>query len=262
MSLLLGGVGSAGASGGGGGGPTYWTPNDEAGLIAWFDVADLGRYNTTTDTWTARWGSLSFVAASSGPLTTTAGFSGSSNALVFTDTTNTGLVIANPGFTECVFVIAMNVVTTADQVLIWNRALSGFGVAGLAVNSTYGVYVRYGSGGAEPDDYTFAMPGEKLTITRHSNANRIIRFNGETKISSSILNSGTQPASSDSFKLFRDVGDYNYIVQVAAVGLFTSASWSTGLAEKIEGFICHNNIGHSTSILPGGHPYKSTAPTV
>jgi hypothetical protein len=262
MSLLLKGAGRDGehiVSGG----PELWTPDEEAGLIAWFDVADLGNYNTTTDIWSPRWGSLELEASGAGPTTTTTGFSGNKNALVFTDSSNTGLVIANPGFDECVVAMALNIVTPAESLLVWNRALSGIEVAGLLFGSTYGIYVRYGSSNPSPNDYSFAMPGQHLTVTRHSNNSRIIRYDGTTKVTDSVVHSGTEPATTDSFELFRDgVSDFGYVVQCAAIGIFTDASWSTTLAEKIEGYICHNNLGHTTAQLPGGHPYKTTAPTV
>lgn len=239
--------------------PAVWTPNDDASLLGWWDMTTPSSYSSGT--WTKRWGTLNnLVAGGSGPTKITTGFSGDKDALVFVDTTDTGLAISSPGFTEVVVALAMEVkAITSSNCLVWNRGFLGVGTAGYLLVDTYGAQVKY-RGGTDADYYSLTMPQQVLTVGRWSTSNRVLRINGAEVASSSATNSGTEAGSTETFELFRDTGTTNYSVHVAAVGIFTSAGWSTSLAEKIEGFICHNNIGHTTALLPGGHTYKSTPP--
>jgi hypothetical protein len=242
-------------------GPTLWTPNDEAGLLGWWDMSNLANYNST-DGWIARWGTLgNWLVSDVGPTEISNGFSGDKNALVFTDTSDTGLYIDEPNVTELVLVIAANIVTTAATYLVFNRGVSGVGVQGLLGVDSYGMQVKY-RGGTDAEYYSMSTPGQYLIGARFSSAHRVLRLNGEEVSDTTVSNTGTAPNANDSLELFRDAADSGYSIQVAAVGIFTSASFSDDLMERIEGFICHNNLGHTTSILPIGHPYKTNAPTL
>lgn len=238
--------------------PALWTPNDEASLLGWWDFSDTGSYSGTT--WTKRWGTLpNLIGAGVGPTKITTGFSGDKHALSFVDTSNNALTITSPGFTEIIVALAMNVTAIdVNNALVWNRGFAGVGDAGLLLVDTYGIQVRYK--GSVAEDYALTMPSQKLVVGRHSINSRIIRLDGALLATDSTTATGSEPASSETFELFRDVGTTNYTVQLAAIGIFSSSGWSTTLAEKIEGFICNNNYGHTTAILPGGHPYKSSPP--
>lgn len=241
--------------------PPLWSPNDEAGLLGWWDMSTPSSYDTGTKTWTKRFGTLpNLIGGGVGPTKITTGFSGDKDALTFVDTSNTALSIASPGFTEVTVVLAMDVkAITASNALVWNRGTLGIATAGQIIIDTYGIQHRYRNG-TDAEYYSLTLPAQLLNVGRYSATSRIIRINGAEVASSTATNTGTEAGSTETFELFRDVGTTNYSIQIAAVGIFTSASWSTGLAEKIEGFIAHNNIGHTTAILPGGHTYKSAAP--
>lgn len=255
-NLLLLGAGGPVSSG-----PALWTPNDEAGLLGWWDFADTGSFSGGT--WTKRWGTLGNWTLDSGvgPTKITNGFSGDKHALSFTDTSNQGLTLSSPGVTELWMAIAMDVKTTAAAPLIFNRTTSGVGTQGIQMIDTYGLQVRYRDDN-NAEYYDLTMPQQVLLIARMSTNSKIIRVNGILGNENTTASTGTAPSSTDSFKLFRDVADGGYVIQVAAVGVFTNASYTTGLAEKVEGYIAHNNLGHTTAILPGGHTYKTNAPTV
>lgn len=252
-----------GAGGPKGSGPALWTPNDEAGLLGWYDLSDYSYYDGTTKEWTRRWGTLpKQTAVSSGPTKSTTGFSGNKNCLVFDGSSDTGLTMASPGFTDVVTAFALNITEAKSTVnpVLWNRSTLSINQSGVQFYETYGIACAYGNG-TKAEDYAQSLPSQLLLVTRHAADSRIIRTNG-AQIAANTTNDGsTPPSSTDSFRLVRYIGSStDWTVEIAAVGIFTSASWSTGLAEKIEGYIAHNNLGNTTSILPGGHTYKSSPP--
>jgi hypothetical protein len=258
-NLMLAGATFA-ASGGG----SSWTPNSEAGLIAWFDMTNPASLNTTAKTWTARWGSLGMVSTSgTGPSKITNGFSTTNkDAAVFTFSTDTDLKILSPGFTEVTFVIVMRLNVGAGVFPpVWSRA-SGLGVSGLMAFDYGGLSARYqNSTNAAETSGSYTYPTDFIVVSRHSSAQRIVRVNGTQDGINSVANTGTVPTTTEDFLLFPYPGSAQTMTaQVAAVGLFTNASWSTTFAEKIEGYVAHQGIGVSTSILPIGHTYKSSAP--
>jgi hypothetical protein len=247
---------------GGNSGPVLWTPQAETGLKAWFDMTNPASYSGGT--WTKRWGSLNnFVADSTGPSVITNGFSGDKDALVFNGNSDVGMQIASPGEVELMMVFVLNVTTVNAGVFptVMNRSTLGAGVQSLQILENYGLSAKYGS--APPaEEYTATLPGQLLLVCSLGDY-RAIRNNGVLFDDDSTTPVGTTPASTASIYFARYLGSAtNWVTQVAAIGVFTAASWSTGLAEKIEGYVAHNNIGVTTAILPGGHTYKTNAPTV
>lgn len=226
-------------------------------------MSNYASYDASAKEWTRRWGSLGkLVAESTGPTKSTTGFSGNKNCLVFDGSSNVGLSLASPGFTEITVAFALNVTeaNTGVYPVLWNRSTLGIGISGTQFTETYGVQTRYGNG-TVAEYYGLSMPSQLLLVSRHSSASRITRIDGAQVAIDTTADGATPPDSTASFKVCRWLGSgTNWTVQIAAIGIFTSSSWSTGLAEKIEGFIAHNNLGNTTAILPPGHTYKSAAP--
>ena len=244
-------------------GPALWTPNDESGLKAWFDMTNPSSFSAGT--WTKRWGTLNnFTSVSTGPSAITNGFSGDKDALYFDGNFDHGMTLASPGMTEIMFVIVLNVtaIATGAFPVIMNRSTIGVNTQGLQIYEGYGISAAYGNS-TKAEEYTATFPGQTIIVCQTSTNLRAIRYNGDVFDSEASVAAGAFPASTDSIRLNRHVGSAtNWQCQVAAVGIFDPSSWSQALAEKIEGYVAHNNIGVTTAILPVGHPYKSSAPTV
>lgn len=237
-----------------------WTPAAEAGLIAWFDMTTPSSYNSGTRTWTARWGGKTAVGAVGGPSVLSNAFDGTKGALQFVGTSNQTLTMASPGAQEMVTLVVLKF-TTLNGVTpnIWTRAQLGIGVAGLLSFDFGGLRAQYVTGNAA-DDYAATVTTGGIAVSRHTLAARTVRWNGTETATNTTVQSGTQPATNDSFNIFYYPSSQDFTVQVAAVGVFQGSAWSTALAEKIEGFVAHNGIGVGTSVLPSGHTYKSVAP--
>jgi hypothetical protein len=238
-----------------------WTPNDEAGLLGWWEMSDPNYYDTSTKVWTKRWGTLNnFTAPGDGPSKTAVGFDGTKSCLVFQGASDTGLWIDNPGFTEFVFVIAYRFTATPSAAVNLMNREDGSG-ARYTPFDFGGVQVNY----ADQSQNYFdggAWPNTVISVSRHSANSRILRWNGEQQISDTTAATGS-PSSTTDLCLARYAGGTpTYNVQIAAVGIFTNASWSTDLAEKVEGYIAHSDsgLGATTAQLPSGHPYKTEAP--
>lgn len=253
--LLLKGAGGPVAAAG----SIDWTPENESGLLGWWDFSTTTSYSGGV--WTKKWGTLANLTnVSSGPTKITNGFSGDKHALTFTDTANRAMAIANPGQESLVIAMAMNVATTAPTALVMNRDVLGVDKQGIMIVDDFGIQAKYKGGTNYAEDLGLTLPAQILMVARLSTSSRILRINGEQTDADTVTNTGTGPVASDSIVFFRDVADGGYSIQVACIGIFTSASWSDALAEKCEGFIAHNSLGHTTSILPLGHTYKSDAP--
>jgi hypothetical protein len=256
--LLLGAGGPASS------GPALWTPNDDASLVSWFDLSNPASWNSGTGTWTAKFGAKTFVKDSTGPTYSTTGIDGSQKVLTFTGMSDTGFSMANPGIQSWVMAAVIKItVAAAASPALSTRGLLGLGVAGLLAFDFGGGQVRYAGTGNEAEFYDPAYPNTQIWVCRFSSSSRIVRLNGTEKVANSVTNSGSVPATTDSIRIMPYAGSaVNAQMEVACLGIFNSTGWSNALAEKIEGYIAHNGLGLSTSVLPGGHTYKSAAPTV
>ncbi len=240
-----------------------WTPASDSGLVAWYDMSNPASYNTTTKTWTARFGSINAVAQSLGPTKITNGFDGAKNALSFTMTSDMSLIVSNPGIQEAMTVFSLKLITnTGFNQSLWVRGALGAGVATLLTFDYGGGLRSHYLGAADADHYEADLAAGGMVVSRHAKVARTVRWNGLQTATSTTVTSGTEPAATESFELIYYPGSsQNVTIQVAAIGIFAGSSWSDTLAQKIEGYIAHNNLGVGTSVLPAGHPYKTTAPT-
>lgn len=256
-NLLLLGCGGPFAAAG-------WNPGSEGSLVSWFDMTTPASFDSGAKTWTARYGSKVATSPSTGPTKVTTAFGGAQNGLVFTGNSNTCLQIPSPNVQETVSALVLKFTTVATGVnpIIWTRGALGFGVAGMITYDFGGIGLRYLQGAGDANDYGATVSTGGIVVARNAKAARTIRWNGTESATETTATTGTEPGLNDTFNVFDYTGSaVNYVVEVAAVGVFQGSGWSTALAQKIEGFIAHQGIGGmSTATLPVGHPYKSTAP--
>lgn len=263
MPLLLTGAGKGRTSG-----VAAWVPTDEASLIAWYDLSTPASYDNPSKTWTSRFstgGTRTLVATGTGPTKVTNGMSGANkDTLQFAGTSDTQLIMATPGFTSVITVLVMRGKTTGVGVnpTVWNRTTSGAGAASLIFIENGGLQAKYASAGANSaDSFTESLNADYLLLSLHSLAARTIRENGAQISTNATLNSGTEPTSTEGFGLGIWTGSsLSWTSEVAVMAMFTTAGWTTTILEKIEGYIAWQGLGVSTTILPGGHTYKSVAP--
>jgi hypothetical protein len=249
--MLLGAGGPTVAAG-----PSLWNPGNESSLVSWFDTS-ADRYDGTT--WTKRWGAGGNMAKfSTGPSEVTNAFpSGTQRALVFTGNSDTELRLTPTATTEFISVSVFRFTTrAADAEIIARNATDGR----LFTFSFGGLRATYLNG--YQDNYDTETLDPHIVVARHSKASRILRVDGTEIINDAVGVTGTETGT-DPFRLGVYTGSaVNWTMQLTAFAIFNNSGWSTGLAQKIEGYLAWDSVGMSAANLPVGHPYKSAAPTV
>ncbi len=254
MSKLL----TLGAGGITAAGPNLWTPSNDTSLLSWFDTS-ADRYDGTT--WTKRYGTgPNAIKETTGPTESTTAFpSGTQRALVFTGNSNTQLFITPTNLTEWIEVAVFRYTTRAVDAILVQR--DGYTNSRLLTFSFGGIRVSYLGG--DVDDYDVETLDVHMIVARHSKNSRIARLDGTQILSGVTATSGTESATAILKLGVYDGTAQNWTAELTCYGLFNNSTWTTTLAQKIEGFIAHDaTLGITTANLPAGHPYKTVAPEV
>ena len=204
-----------------------WTPQDEPGLLGWWDMSNPLSYDNGTKIWTKKYGTIdNWVAPADGPTKITFGMDADYDSLLFSTFSDTSLEIANPGFNEVV-VAAMLRIDSAQNVTVLDHYISeerflvfsfGGGRVEYLDQST-----DYYDGGAWPQNF--------LIVFRQSTAQRIQRWNGAEVVDETTGATGTPISTALAFRLFTPQEGITFTAECTAIGLFDNDAWSDALAE-------------------------------
>ncbi len=248
---------------------TAWKPSDEASLRGWWDMQAPELFSSNAR-WTARYGGQILIPAGGsagvGPTRIANGLEGNNkNCLIFSGTQRSGLSWANPNLSQCICVMVYRYTSVASGVnpVVWYRTAYGLGTQGMQ-NYDWGGGFGLTQRGRAVTDYGPSYLQTRIVIGLHSDARIMFRLDGTERLNSAVSSTGTEVPASSELEIFGawSGGPLNYTAQLACVAFFDASGWSNLLAQKIEGFICHQGIGGMTAAkLPAEHPYKNEFPS-
>ena len=246
-----------------------WNPGQEASLRGWWDMSNPNSFTPGSGgNWAARYGGAVLVPAGAGPGPSkiTNGQDGNNqHSLSFTGMSQTALRWNNPNFSQCIALMVYRYTVIGAGVAPdpWYRPTYGVGVQGW-VNFEWGGGFGITHRGRNASDYNPSVMETALALALHSDARLVLRRNGTELFNDGTSATGTVIPASEGLEIFPPYpgGATNFTAQLACVAFFDASGWSNLLAQKIEGFICHQGIGGMTTAkLPAEHPYKNEFPS-